>query len=127
MELMKHHFHTFMRPVTRRATVGVGLIAAIGGFFPSCRAGAQPHIPDVFLARFLSWSRTATGFADLPASIAGTFLELVLRSGITLAHLSDLEPGAYRGTAIEKRLLEAWYTGVSRWMDRPKYEITIRL
>jgi hypothetical protein len=39
-------------------------------------------------------------------------LEFVLRSGITLENLSDLEPGAYRGTPIEKRLLEAWYTGV---------------
>jgi hypothetical protein len=62
--------------------------------------------------RFLRWSRTATGFADLSADTARTCMELLLRSGITPASLSTLEPDAYRGTAIEKRLLDAWYTGL---------------
>ena len=35
-----------------------------------------------------------------------------LRSGITPASLSALEPDAYRGTTFEKRLLDAWYTGL---------------
>ena len=61
---------------------------------------------------FLRWSRTATGFADLPADAARTCIELLLRSGITPASLSALEPDAYRGTAFEKRLLDAWYTGL---------------
>jgi len=39
-------------------------------------------------------------------------MELLLRSGVTPASLSALEPEAYRGTAIEKRLLDAWYTGL---------------
>jgi hypothetical protein len=64
------------------------------------------------LARFLRWSRTATGFADLPAEAARTCMELLFRSGITADNLFDLEPDAYRGMPFEKRLLEAWYTGV---------------
>ena len=32
--------------------------------------------------------------------------------GITAESLFDLEPDFYRGTPLEKRLLEAWYTGV---------------
>jgi len=39
-------------------------------------------------------------------------MELLLRSGTTPASLSALEPDAYRGTALEKRLLDAWYTGL---------------
>jgi hypothetical protein len=39
-------------------------------------------------------------------------MELLLRSGITPASLSALEPDTYRGTAFEKRLLDAWYTGL---------------
>ena len=35
-----------------------------------------------------------------------------MRSGITPASLSALEPDTYRGTAFEKRLLDAWYTGL---------------
>ena len=31
--------------------------------------------------------------------------------------VTDLEPDSYRGTSIEKRLLEAWYTGVIRLAD----------
>jgi hypothetical protein len=41
-------------------------------------------------------------------------MELLLRSGFTPESLSDLEPDAYRGIPLEKRLLEAWYTGVFR-------------
>ncbi len=39
-------------------------------------------------------------------------MELLLRSGITPASLSALEPDAYRGTTFERRLLDAWYTGL---------------
>jgi hypothetical protein len=39
-------------------------------------------------------------------------MELLLRSGGTPASLAALEPDAYRGTAFEKRLLDAWYTGL---------------
>ena len=63
-------------------------------------------------ARFLQWLRSATGFADLPADAARTCLELLFRSGITPESLSALEPDSYRGTPFEKRLLEAWYTGL---------------
>jgi hypothetical protein len=64
------------------------------------------------LARFLQWSRTATGFADLTPDAARACLELVLRSGIGAETLSKLAPNAYGGTPIERQLLEAWYTGV---------------
>jgi hypothetical protein len=70
--------------------------------------------PEDLQLNFLRWSRTATGFADLPASTARTCMQLLLRSGITIGSLSDLEPDTYRGTPFEKRLLEAWYTGVFR-------------
>jgi hypothetical protein len=46
MAIMKHHFHEIMRPITRRATLGIGLSAAIARLFPNCGAGAQTHIPD---------------------------------------------------------------------------------
>jgi hypothetical protein len=105
---MKHHMH----PLTRRATLGLSLSATIAGLLPSWRIGAQIRLPDELHARFLHWSRTATGFIDLPASTARVCIELVLRAGITPESLSDLDPGAYRGTPTEKRLLAAWYTGV---------------
>ena len=100
------------REFTRRATLGVGLAAAMSGLFPNCRAGAQSQIPDALNANFLRWSRTATGLADLSPRVARACVEFILRSGITIENLSDLEPEAYRGTPVEKRLLEAWYTGV---------------
>ena len=104
--------HNFIRRLTRRATVGLGLSAAIFGFSPIWRMSAQTRTPDELHARFLQWSRRATGFADLRADDGRTCMELLLRSGITPENLSGLEPDAYRGTPLEKRLLEAWYTGV---------------
>jgi hypothetical protein len=37
---------------------------------------------------------------------------MLLQCGITAESLFDLESDFYRGTPLEKRLLEAWYTGV---------------
>jgi hypothetical protein len=107
---MKRRFH--MWPITRRATLRISLSAAIGALFPTWKTSAQPRISDELQARFLRWSRTATGFADLPADAARACLELALRSGISTETLSNLAPGAYGGTPIEKQLLEAWYTGI---------------
>ncbi len=101
-----------MHPVTRRTTVGFGACAAIFRLLPICHLNAQTAVSDELYSRFLSWSRTATGFADIPAAAARSFLELSFRSGITHDQLSALDPGSYRGTPIERRLLEAWYTGV---------------
>ena len=98
-------------PTTRRATLGLGLAAVIANAVPNWPASAQGGISDELQARLLRWSRTATGFADLPAGAARIFTAFALRNGITPESLSDLAPDTYRGTAVEKRLLEAWYTG----------------
>jgi D-sorbitol dehydrogenase-like protein len=107
---MKRPFH--MWPLTRRATLRISISAAICGLFPSWKASAQARISEELQARFLGWSRTATGFADLPPDTARACLELVLRSGIGPEALAKLAPYAYGGTPIEKQLLEAWYTGI---------------
>ena len=96
---------------TRRATVGLGLSAAILSVSPIARVSAQTRTPGELHTRFLRWSRSATGFADLPADATRTCMELLFRSGITPESLSALEPDSYRGTPFEKRLLEVWYTG----------------
>ncbi len=114
--------------ITRRAALGLSLTVALTGLFPPWRASAQSRITDEFHDRLLRWSRTVTGFADLPASTARAFMELAIRSGITLADLSELEPDQYRGAPIEKRLLEAWYTGVLRtdgFSEARNYEATL--
>ena len=41
-------------------------------------------------------------------------MKMLLQCGITAESLFDLEPDFYRGTPLEKRLLETWYTGVFR-------------
>jgi hypothetical protein len=107
---MKRRF--YMWPMTRRATLRISLSAAISVLFPSWKASAQTRISDELQARFLGWSRTATGFADLTPAAARACLELLLRSGISAEALSNLAPDAYRGAPIEKQLLEAWYTGI---------------
>jgi hypothetical protein len=112
MTIMQPPPHGFIGHLTRRATVGLGVSAAIFSLSPVWRASAQTRTPDELLARFLRWSRTATGFADLPAEAARTCMELLFRSGITADNLFGLEPDTYRGMPFEKRLLEAWYTGV---------------
>jgi hypothetical protein len=99
-------------PLTRRATLGIGLSAATTGFLPDRNARAQALTADELDGRFLRWSRTATGFADLSAASARKFLELLVRTGISRESLFGLEPDFYRATAIERRLLEAWYTGL---------------
>jgi hypothetical protein len=98
--------------MTRRATLRISLSAAIGALLPGRKASAQTRISDELQVRFLRWSRTATGFADLTTDAARACLELLLRSGISPETLSKLAPDAYGGTPIEKQLLEAWYTGV---------------
>jgi hypothetical protein len=112
MSAMKQRFHRIMWPMTRRATLRIGLSAAISGLFPGWEAHAQTPISGELHARFLRWSRAATGFADLPADAARACLELILRSGISPEKLSSLDPDSYDGTPLEKRLLAAWYTGV---------------
>jgi len=107
---MKRRFT--MWPLTRRATLRISLSAAITALFPSWNASAQARISDELQAQFLGWSRTATGFADLPPDAARTCLELLLRSGVSPEALSNLPPDAYGGTPIERQLLEAWYTGI---------------
>jgi len=108
--------------------LGFGLSMAISALFPNWKGSAQTRVPDELYARFLRWSRTATGFADLPISTARTCMERILRSGITLENLSDLDPDAYRGTSLEKQLLEAWYTGVFKMdglFEVRSYETTL--
>jgi hypothetical protein len=107
---MKRRFHVW--PITRRATLRISLSAAISALFPAWKASAQSRISDELQARFLGWSRTATGFADLPPDTARACLELLVRSGISAEALSGLAPDAYGGTPIEKQLLEACYTGI---------------
>ncbi len=101
-----------MWPITRRATLRMSLFSAISGFLPSWKISAQPGTSNELQARFLQWSRTATGFADLTPDTARACLELLLRSGISPQALFNLAPDAYGGTPIEKQLLEAWYTGI---------------
>ncbi|MGE0037698.1 MAG: sugar dehydrogenase complex small subunit [Xanthobacteraceae bacterium] len=98
--------------LNRRAALGVGLAAAIPGVLPGRAARAESRVPEALQRQFLDWSRMATGFIDLPAGTVRTFLEWTLRSGMTVEDLSKLDPGTYRGTPLERRLLEAWYTGV---------------
>ena len=114
---MQHHFSNLTNLVcqnlfSRRWMLLWGLSTAAFAAGPVSAAYATLIVADDWRDRFLRWSRVATGFAELPASTARDFLELVLHSGLTLENLSDLEPETYRGTVIEKLLLEAWYTGV---------------
>ena len=112
MMVIKQRFHKIMWPITRRATLRIGLSAALSGLFPDWETAAQAPVSDELHARFLRWSRTATGFPDLPADAARTCMELLLQSGISPERLGTLEPDSYAATPIERRLLEAWYTGV---------------
>ena len=99
-------------PESPRA-LAVCLTAAMTGLFPRWTGIAlRPRVPEELQLRLLRWSRMATGFTDLPAGSARTCLEWALRSGFTADQLAGLDPEAYRGTPLEKRLLEAWYTGV---------------
>lgn len=128
MTVMKQRLHKIMRPITRRATLRIGLSAAMSGLFPGWKTNARTPISDELRARFLRWSRTATGFADLRADAARVCMELLLRSGISPEKLSNLEPDSYGGTPIEKQLLEAWYTGVSKLDGLPEvrsYQTTL--
>src|SRR5262245_39122017 len=109
---MKRRLHIW--PLTRRATLRISLSAAITALFPSWNASAQTRISDELQARFLGWSRTATGFADLPPDTARACLGLLLRSGVSTETLSNLAPDAYGGTPIERQLHEAWYTGMKQ-------------
>jgi hypothetical protein len=99
-------------PPTRRATLGLGLAAVIANAVANWPASAQGGIADELHARLLGWSRMATGFSELSAGTIGAFMAFAVRNGITPESLADLTPDVYRGTPIEKRLLEAWFTGV---------------
>lgn len=112
---------------SRRTALRMGATAAAAGILTRWPAGAQGVVPEDVQAQFLNWSRTATGFADLSNRVARDFVVQALRSGITAADFSGLDPKTYRGTAIEKRLLEAWYTGVLRidGADRRNYDTTL--
>jgi hypothetical protein len=97
--------------VSRRWMLRWGAAAAAFPFSPLRNTSAHAAADDVE-ARFLGWCRMATGSSELSPNLAQHYLDLALRSGMTVAELSELDPGEYRSTALEKRLLEAWYTGV---------------
>jgi hypothetical protein len=82
--------------VSRRWVLIAGLSASalIVGRSPETSASL---LAEDLQARFLQWSRVATGFAELDASVARVW---------------TLDPTVYRGTDLEKRLLDTWYTGV---------------
>lgn len=111
MNFMNTHLD-FVPDLSRRAALGVGLTAVLAGLSPRVTAQAQSNIPDALERRFLDWSRMATGFTELPAGTSRICLEWTLRSGVPVEELSNLDPGGHRGTPLEKRLLEAWYTGL---------------
>jgi len=110
--IMKQHSGKIFSSASRRQTIGLGFSAAVFGVFPIWTTDGQRHTAEELRARFLRWSRTATGFSDITPDAARTCLELLLRSGFTPDGLSELEPDSYRGTPLEKRVLETWYTGV---------------
>jgi hypothetical protein len=122
--IMQSPAHRFIGHVTRRATVGLGLSAVISSLAPIGRTRAQTSTPDDLQVRFLRWSRTATGFADLPADVARACMELLLRSGVTPASLSALEPDAYRGTALRSDCSTLGIPDFSTWTDCPRYEVS---
>ena len=97
--------------VSRRWVLIAGLSASalIAGRSPKTSASA---LAEDLQARFLQWSRVATGFAELDASVARECLGLIVRSGTQPAQVWTLDPTVYRGTDLEKRLLDTWYTGV---------------
>jgi hypothetical protein len=98
--------------LNRRKALGAGLVTVLGGLLPLRPARAEGSLTDAQQRRFLDWSRRATGLADLPVGTARVFLAEALRSGVTAGELSRLDPRAYRGTPLERRLLDAWYTGL---------------
>jgi len=98
-----------VHPPTRRVVL-VGLLAQAGAL--AATGAVHGQVTETLQARFLQWTRTATGFADVSPDTARAYLELAFRSGISPADLSALELGVYGGTPLEKRLLESWYTGV---------------
>ena len=112
---------------SRRTALRIGATAVITGMLTRWQAGAQSVVPEEVQTKFLNWSRTATGFADLKSRMAGDVVVQALRSGVTVADLSGLDPGMYRGTSLEGRLLEAWYTGVfkSGGSEQRSYDTTL--
>jgi hypothetical protein len=111
---MRNEHRDTVPRLSRRAALGVGLTLTMAGLSPRLTAQVQSIVPDALQRRFLDWSRMATGFTELLAGTARTCLEWTLRSGVSVEDVSGLDPGAYRGTPLEKRLLEAWYTGLFR-------------
>lgn len=109
--IMMHPWIKSPHFASRRAILQWGAAAA-AATFTLIRSTSGHTAAEQVETQFLAWSRTATGFADLSARTSREFLEISLRSGTTLAELSKLDPLEYRGTAVEKRLLEAWYSGI---------------
>jgi hypothetical protein len=107
---MSHPHHE--SGLNRRTALGAGLTTLIAGLLPYRTACAQGLPPMALQRQFLDWSRVATGFPDLPPGTALTCLVWALRSGVTAEELSGLDPGTYRGTPLEQRLLDAWYNGL---------------
>jgi hypothetical protein len=108
-EMMEKRSQAAVDLPTRRLVL-VGLLAEAGALVATGAVHGQ--VTETLQARFLQWTRTATGFADVSPGTARAYIELAFRSGISPEDLWALEPGVYGATPIEKRLLESWYTGV---------------
>lgn len=108
-----------MNLLSRRWVLRAGASLTGLAVVPGSMTLAQTPVLEGVHTLFLQWSRLATGFAALDADVVRDCLQQVLRSGVSLASLADLDPGSYRGTELEKRLLEAWYTGVFEPPDAP--------
>ena len=94
--------------ISRRAFLILSILSA------SLRAGAMPASPAVSVDEFLRLSQRLTGRANLDAKVGATYLEALLaipENAGTLAQLVRESGSSPAHAALERTILEWWYTG----------------
>ncbi len=94
--------------ITRRAFLVLSVL------FASLRAGATSTSQAVSADEFLRLSRRLTGRANLDAKVGATYLEALLavpENAATLAQLARASGSSPAQAALERTILEWWYTG----------------
>ena len=94
--------------ITRRAFLILSVLSA------SLRAGATSTSQAISADEFLRLSRRLTGRSNLDANVGATYLEALLavpENAGTLAQLARENGSSPAHAALERTILEWWYTG----------------
>lgn len=99
--------------INRRILLSVGLGSIVSPLFLKISPSLANSLPsDDVILHFQKWSHIATGFSDITFKESKDYLTFCMQRGFKIKDIARLDRDHYKGTSLEKKLLEGWMTGL---------------